>query len=246
MSLIKKTFSSFKSLLPKKVKQYAREVLRIPTLEGSLQIMRRNGFAPSTVIDIGAYAGDWTRLCKRLFPNSYVLMVEPQKARYFDLERVVTDYSGIVLSQSLLGATEQSSVGFYAMNSASSVLPETVKQQQPTCYLSMTTLDKLTDATPFEKPDLIKLDVQGFELEVLRGGMHTLTSTEAVIIETNLIAIYDGAPLFHEVVSFMAEYRFYVYDICTFFRRPYDNALWQVDLIFVNQSSELLASKRWA
>jgi len=52
--------------------------------------------------------------------------------------------------------------------------------------------------------------------------------------------------LFHEATQFMRERGFQVYDICTFFRRPYDGALWCMDVIFVRSSSPLVASKRWA
>jgi hypothetical protein len=45
-------------------------------------------------------------------------------------------------------------------------------------------------------------------------------------------------------LQFMSERGFQVYDICTFFRRPYDCAL--RDVIFVRSSSPLVASKRWA
>ena len=65
-------------------------------------------------------------------------------------------------------------------------------------------------------------------------------------MEVNLLGILDGAPLFHEATQFMSERGFQVYDICTFFRRPHDGALWQVDVIFVRSSSLLVASKRWA
>jgi len=65
-------------------------------------------------------------------------------------------------------------------------------------------------------------------------------------MEVNLIGILDGAPLFHEATQFMSELGSQVYDICTFFRRPYDGTLWQVDVIFVRSSSHLVACKRWA
>jgi hypothetical protein len=65
-------------------------------------------------------------------------------------------------------------------------------------------------------------------------------------MEVNLIGIHEGAPLFHEVVAFMAEQGFRVYDIISFFRRPYDGALWQVDVVFVKSTSSLVASRRWS
>lgn len=115
-----------------------------------------------------------------------------------------------------------------------------------TISVPMTTLDKLTANTVFARPNFIKLDVQGYELEVLRGGERALASAEAVLMEVNLLGILDGVPLFHQATQFMSERGFQVYDICTLFRRPYDGALWQLDVIFVRSSSPMVASKRWA
>jgi hypothetical protein len=112
--------------------------------------------------------------------------------------------------------------------------------------MEMTTLDAITRRTHFERPDFLKLDVQGYELEVLKGAEQVLDSVEAVMLEVNLIEVYQGSPPVHEVVAYMAARGFRVYDVCTFFRRPYDNALWQMDMIFVRATSPLMASTRWA
>jgi hypothetical protein len=53
-------------------------------------------------------------------------------------------------------------------------------------------------------PDLIKLDVQGYELEVLRGGEACLRHARAVLCEVSFKVFYSGQPLFHEIVAFLA------------------------------------------
>ena len=109
----------------------------------------------------------------------------------------------------------------------------------------MTTLDAITQGTPFAAPSFLKLDVQGYELEILKGGTNTLQSAEAVLMEVNLLALHDGAPLFHESAEYMGKHGFQVYDLCGLMRRPYDGALWQADVIFVRNSSPLVSSRRW-
>lgn len=158
------------SLLPETLKRHLKMALGVPNMEASLRSMQRNGFSPKVVIDVGAYAGCWTRMCKRIFPTAHVLMVEPQTSRKSDLERVTAEYPNVALAFVLVGPAEQAAVGMYETGTASSVLPEVEKNNTPTAYLPMTTLDAVTKNTTFAHPHFIKLDVQGYELQVLEGG----------------------------------------------------------------------------
>jgi FkbM family methyltransferase len=209
--------------------------------------MRHLGFSPGIAIDVGAYIGDWTLGFKRIFPCARMLMVEPQPNYLDRLREMAVACPDIELAPVLLGAHQSNSVPFHLCESASSVLTECAKSEPVTAIsVPMTTLDEVTSRSIFACPDFIKLDVQGYELEVLKGGERTMCSAEAVLMEVNLLRVLEGAPLFHETTQFMSERGFQVYDICTYFRRPYDGALWQLDVIFVRTSSPLVASKRWA
>src|SRR6185295_19143894 len=53
-------------------------------------------------------------------------------------------------------------------------------------------------------PDLIKLDVQGYELEVLKGAPECLGAVKAVLTEVSFLEYYHGQCLFHEVVAYLA------------------------------------------
>lgn len=245
MPLPEKLIRQTGTLVPETIKERVKTALGVPGIESSLVNMKRNGFSPAVAIDVGAFKGDWTRLFKRVFPDSCVLMVEPQASRQRDLQTVSGELTGVELSTALLGEANKESVLFHQSGSASSVLPE-IERDAPACSMPMTTLDNITNETRFAQPDFVKLDVQGYELSVLRGAEKTLEGVEAVLMEINLIPIYRDVPLFHDVTAFMAERDFRLYDICTFFRRPYDAALWQLDAIFVRASSQLLVSNKWA
>ena len=124
------------------------------------------------------------------------------------------------------------------MGTGSSVLAERSSTQRNELKLRMSTLDDLV-AAEVNSPMLLKLDVQGYELEVLRGARKILAEAEVVVIECSLIQYNDGAPLFAEVVSFMSERGFLVYDFCGHMRRESDGALFQIDVIFARENSTL-------
>jgi hypothetical protein len=145
----------------------------------------------------------------------------------------------------LLGPELNEKAKFYVNETVSSALPETEKDHQEYIEIPMYTVDEVLKRKDIIKADFIKLDVQGFELEVLKGASKTLESAEVVLMEVSLIEINKGAPLINEVMQFMVSRGFICYDICSIVRRPLDKALWQTDLIFVNKSSSLVASKKY-
>lgn len=95
-----------------------------------------------------------------------------------------------------------------------------------------------------EPPGLLKIDAQGYEMQIMKGAVKVLPAFEAVVLEVATIEINEGAPVLHDVVGFMKAAGFVAYDILEIHRRPLDNALNQVDIMFVREQSTLMADKR--
>jgi FkbM family methyltransferase len=247
MSTVISFFSSTgKKFIPERFKRSVKLRCGVPDTEGSLAQLKRCGFSPAATVDVGAYSGEWTRSLLRFFPNTRVLMIEPQHVKSAELGTLCSCHSGLELATVLVGSEAAEGVAFYETDTASSVLKDANHDNAPYTVLTMTTLDNLVRERQFPSPAFIKVDVQGYELEVLRGAEQTLKSAEVILMEINLLPIYRDAPLAHDAVRFMADRGFNLYDIGTFFRRPYDNALWQMDAVFVRSSSHLIASSRWS
>src|SRR5438132_12190262 len=77
-----------------------------PDMEFALRLLRRNGFQPNAVIDVGAYKGDWALLCRGVFSDARVLMVEPSAERMRGLRKLRANVAGLDVRQALLGARE--------------------------------------------------------------------------------------------------------------------------------------------
>ena len=92
----------------------------------------------------------------------------------------------------------------------------------------------------------MKLDVQGYEIEVLKGAIETISTVEVCMLEVTLLTLGDGSPLIIELINFMDNLGFQMYDISQFIKRPFDKAMYQMDVFFVKKNSFLVTDRRWS
>ena len=190
-----------------------------------------------SVLDVGAYRGEFARLIKEIFPDVKIKCIEgDERQAPFLLDLDVDFY---LLSKK----TKQ--LDFYtlpgnACTTGSSIYREnTIHYQEPLVVKKQAyALDDL-DFPPF---DLIKLDVQGSELDVLKGGKEYLAKTHPryLLIETSIQQYNHGAPLAGEVISYLNKIGYRLQDIFDVLYNQ-DNQLLQVDFLFEYDTS---ATKR--
>ena len=95
-------------------------------------------------------------------------------------------------------------------------------------------------------PYLIKVDVQGAELDVLDGTLETLNKTELVILEVSMFQLMKDAPQFYDVVVYMKNRGFVAYDVFGESFRPLDGALGQIDIAFVKENGRFRREHSYA
>jgi FkbM family methyltransferase len=215
-----------------------QRLMDVVSLNAALSLLKSNEFTPTLVVDVGANHGNWALETHRAFPSAEFFLVDGDPANKAYLEKVCGTLPRSRFSISLLGAEPGEERRFYQMGTGSSILAERTDFDRSVLTLPMTTLDELLSADESETV-LLKLDVQGYELEVLRGARKLLSRAQVVISECSLIQYNDGAPLFDEVVFFMKERGFVVYDFCGQMRREKDGALFQTDVVFVKEGCAL-------
>jgi len=233
-----------KKLLPFKYKRSVKEGLGVPCLHWSLQNLKKKKFNPVSVLDIGAYEGYWTLDMLEVFPSARVLMVEAQDNKKSFLEKVKQKCPGTDYSITLLSSVDGEEKYFCENETASSITLAPVAGFN-TRTIPTRTLDSLLQEKQFPLPDFMKLDVQGHELEVLKGATAALGHAEICLLEITLIDFGEGNPLLLEMINYMDNNGFQAYDISQFIRRPYDQALYQVDMFFIKKNSPMIAEKRW-
>lgn len=235
-------------LIPDSFKQEFKIKLGAPHMYWSLWNLKKNGLDAKQIVDIGAYKGEWTEELLKIYPNASYLMVEGNPERKADLAAFVERKKSfdIKYELALLDSKAGEQKKFHIMDTASSVLDEYVNPESVTIQLTSDTLDEVARKHAFNNVSLVKLDVQGYEVEVLKGGRHILQNAEAILMEVSLLDIHKNVPLLREVLNFMYEYDFVAYDICSVAaRRPKDRALWQTDVLFVKENSKYRSDKSY-
>jgi len=235
------TLGFLKSLLPQNIKKNIKNHLGVPSLNWSLNNLKEIGYNPINVLDIGAYEGHWSKEFLYIYPTANILMFDAQESKTKVLESFASKHLNVNYVISLLSDEDGKMINFIENETASHVsdnssLHSNIKYSRK--------VDSLLHDLGFDTPDFIKIDVQGHELQVLRGAEKALESCVFCLLEVSLLNLGNEPPLI-EVMNYMDEHGFQLYDISQFMRRPYDKALYQSDFLFIRKSASFISQKRW-
>lgn len=78
----------------------------------------------------------------------------------------------------------------------------------------------------------LKIDVQGYESQILEGAINILPKIKGIQTELSLVTLYEDQLLFDEMIDYIVRLRFELYDIFPGFRNKQTGRLLQVDAIF--------------
>jgi FkbM family methyltransferase len=169
----------------------------------------------SGIIQIGAHHGNEYDTLKKLSEN--ILMFEPQKEVYNKLFNKLGSMPNLIIENKALGSsigimqmyTEQANNG----QSSSLLIPQLHCVQYPSIKFTGTeqveviTLNEYFNDKLFNY-NLLTLDVQGYELEVLKGSTDILLKVDYILCEVNRAELYRGCPMVEEIDSFLNDYGF--------------------------------------
>lgn len=208
------------------------------TMNEVLTHASRLGFRPQTVIDVGVAYGTFDLYEK--FPNANLLLIEPLG----EFEGVLKDISHNYKAEYVIAAAGDKP-GTTTINVHHDLAGTTMFKESDGSYVDgiagevpVITIDGLCNERSLKGPYLIKVDVQGAELIVLNGARKVLRDTKLVILEVSLFQFYVNGPQLYDVVSYMKDRGFVVYDIFGGSYRPLDGALAQIDMVFVKENGQ--------
>lgn len=224
-------------------------------LAQSLTLLRDAGFMPGTVIDVGFCFG--TPDLTGTFRDAYHILFEPMAEREPLMNRVLTRHRGEAHVMAL-----GSQAGTFAMRvvptapegaslATAPKTPEALARASAAGHevrqVPVGTLDGMFGGRDLERPILLKTDCQGFDLEVMKGGVGFLKRVDLAVMEVNMFHPAGDRSLadFGTTVAWMRDRGFSVHDIVSYQVRPRDQALGYVDLVFARDDGPLRAHHSW-
>jgi FkbM family methyltransferase len=231
-----------KRILPPSTKRRAKLAMGFQDMETRLRNLARAGFRCTGAVDVGAFEGDWARLANDVFACP-VLMCEPLPDKRDALRSLAGQRKGQFEAVAL--STEAGTATFYSQETNSHLAHGHAREGVATVEVAKDRLDNVLRRHPEFRPNLLKVDVQGLELDVLRGAGERLADFEVIVMEVSIIPMGDARP-FRESIEFMAQHGYELYDFLPMYYRPLDGALWQGDAFFVRRGSALIASRAYA
>jgi len=198
------------------------------------------------IIDVGGNEGSYSKRIRDFLGNQEIpaVIFEPNRSVFVDgyLTPETEVFYAVVGRENLAGVK----LNLAANNgNSSSVLPMQDLHSRNAPFANYTgevlivpqvTLDFALQSSRFRSA-LLKIDTQGFELEVLEGGRRTLERVNAICIEVSFRELYEAAPLFDRVFVFLLENGFDFFGMDPMFRNVENNAWLQADAYFTRRAA---------
>jgi FkbM family methyltransferase len=192
---------------------------------------------PRTLVDVGA--GHGTPELYRAFPRAELILLEPLVEFERDLRHICQKQGRGRYVLAAAGARkgrseiwiDPSRLQSSSFFTRTTLTKSSAELQQRT--VDVTTLDDLLAEQSFQEPFGLKIDTEGFELDVIKGASNFLKSTAFVIAEVSILKRFEGSYRFEEFIEGMMRHGFHVFDILNVVR-PDPRGTRYADIAFLN------------
>jgi len=170
--------------------------------------LKNSGLKFNTIIDIGANRGQFAYCSHILYPEAEIYSFEPTPTVYQLLVKKMEGVKNFKSFNFAMGK-EVGEIDFIAYENSliNSVYKSVDSKIAGTYKVKVETLDNLVSKNEikFSGSNLLKLDVQGFELEVLKGAEKILEKIDYIMIEVSIKKYYENMIMYGEVDEFLVK-----------------------------------------
>lgn len=191
------------------------------------------------IIDGGANLGSVTDALLGYYPSAAIHAFEPIPQLADALRSKYVHRPNVMIHAKALGA-EPKRLTFHQLNhidSSSFLTPSAITARyhgQKVAINNEFTVEQVRlDDMVDDEIDILKLDLQGYELEALKGAERSLPSTKLVLIEVEFVPLYENQPLFGDLDVFLRERGFFLLNLYELWTHP-DGQLTSGDAIYLN------------
>jgi len=220
------------------------QVKRYPAVDLKRRISIVHHFKIDTLLDVGANTGQYAKQMRELGYANRIVSFEPVKEAFQQLSKTAEHDGNWIVNQYALGEKDETVIINVSQNSFSSsilsILPEHVQSAPSSAFIAKqeTEVKKLDNVinsfTTGSKNIMLKIDVQGFEKNVLAGAEASLQKIKIVQLEMSLVPLYQNEWLFNEVLEYFSQKGFQLYSLENGFFNKETGQLLQADGIFIN------------
>jgi FkbM family methyltransferase len=194
------------------------------------------------ILDVGGADGVTAIKFHETFKKSKVLVFEPLEENIEVLKRNIQMFDRITLHPIALGSEKkQSEINITKRITSSSLLPINTSEfkddymssqlvPESVKIIEVDTIDNIVDLN--QQVSVIKLDVQGYEYEVLKGAVRTLKNTDLIMVELQNHKMYETAPMYYDLDAFLREHNFTLLQNIPSLREKHKQLEW--DAIYIN------------
>lgn len=212
-----------------------------------LKLIESNSF--SAVIDVGANNGMTCAHWLKKFPDAHVYAIEAQHSYLNDLKAIERQHPNRLTIWNFAASDKKEEIQFFIHEdhlSSSSTLQSTNISHDLLPFTRKTRIETVT-ALPIDdliesanislkSNTLLKLDVQGAELKVLKGAKKTLSSIQQIFCEINLQDLYEGQAKLIDILALLENYGFRLSGFSEQFHTEAGNAIY-FDAVFSKTTS---------
>lgn len=192
--------------------------------------------SPRTILDIGANKGDWHNQARLRWLDSKFFCIEGNAECEEELQKTGVEYKIAILSD------REKEVTFYTRRGSPSCTGASLYRENTPFYEGDNAIENKVNAITLDSIasdriwDLIKIDTQGAEIDILKGGLKALQKAKWVLMEVSLCEYNEGAPMKDDVYSFMQSKGFKELEQMGNITHPLDpNKIIQQDILFSHE-----------
>lgn len=222
-----------------------RPILTWPVFSAtSYEMVRRltsQRIRPLTILDVGANVGQFSVACAEFFPDARIDAFEPNPASAERLRKNIARYPQVCVHEHALGVEPgrtSFNVNSHSHSSSMLKLGESHKaafphaQEVSRIEVEVKPLDDVLQFERLQSPVLLKLDVQGFEPQVLAGASGSLRHIDYVLVETSFEPLYVGEAHLRDVQAALSSSGFVFDRPLDVLRSPQTGEILQMDALF--------------